>query len=118
MKTIYGLLLLVVILVPSACLAQQLTDPIVPSSVPITMDRFEVLARRIASFLIMISIVLSVIFLTFGGISYMVAGADESRVASAKLRIWHAIGGTAVVLGVGLILQTLSSILNQTFFGV
>jgi hypothetical protein len=117
-KFVYVSLMALAVLMPVLVLA-QLTDPIIPSSGPIpTLDRVEVLLRRIGTFLIMIAIVIAVIVLVWGGITYMTAGGDEAKATAAKTRIWNGIIGAAVVLAVGLILQTLASILTQTFFGV
>ena len=117
-KFAYVSLMALAVLMPVLVLA-QLTDPIVPSSGPIpTLDRIEVILRRIGTFLIMIAIVIAVIVLVWGGITYMTAGGDEAKATAAKTRIWNGIIGAAVVLAVGLILQTLASILTHTFFGV
>ena len=95
----------------------QVGDPIVPPSGPtLTLDRIETLLRRIGTYLIMIAIVVAVIMIVWGGISYMVAQSDDATTA-AKGRIWNGVIGAAVVLAVGLILRTLASLLTQSFFG-
>jgi protein-S-isoprenylcysteine O-methyltransferase Ste14 len=117
-KFAYISLMALAVFMPVLVLA-QLTDPIIPSSGPIpTLDRIEVILRRIGTFLIMIAIVIAVIVLVWGGINYMTAGGDESKAEKAKTMIWNGIFGAAIVLAVGLILQTLASVLTQTFFGV
>ncbi len=102
------------LLMPVLVLGQGIGDPIVPPSGPsLTLDRVEVLMRRVGTWLIMAAIIIAVIMIVWGGISYMTTGSEE-----AKKRIWNGVIGAAVVLAVGLILRTLASLLTQTFFGV
>ena len=82
----------------------------------LTLVEVENFIRRIASFLITVSLVIAVIFIIWGGISYMVAGADEAKAGTARTRIWNGIIGALVVLAVGVILQTLSGLVARTFF--
>lgn len=92
----------------------DINDPIVPPSGPtLTLNRIETLMRSVGTWLIMAAIIIAVIMIVWGGISYMTTGSDE-----AKKRIYNGVIGAAVVLAVGLILRTLASVLTQTFFGV
>lgn len=105
-----------ILLMPVLVFAQNL-DPIVPPSGPtLTLDRMEVLIRAIGTWLIMIAIVVAVIMIVWGGITYMLAQGDDTKVKTAQGRIWSGVIGAAIVLAVGLILRTLASILSQTFF--
>jgi len=111
-------LMVVMLLVPFLVLAQNINDPIVPPSGPtLTLDRMETLVRRIGTWLIMIAIVVAVIMIVWGGITYMFAQGDDTKVKSAQGRIWSGIIGAAIVLAVGLILRTLAALISQTFFG-
>jgi hypothetical protein len=113
------LMLLVLLMVPVLAFAQTLLPSFVPNpGPPLNLSRVEALIRRVGAFLMTIAIVIAVMTLVWAGIKYMLAGANENKVQDAKLSIKNGIIGAAVVLGVGLILQTLSSILTQTFFGV
>ena len=103
---------------PFLVFGQGVYDPIVPPSGPtLTLNRIEDLLRRIGTWMIMIAIVVAVIMIVWGGVSYMVAQSDDAT-KSAKSKIFNGIIGAAVVLAVGLILRTLASLLTQTFFGV
>ena len=82
----------------------------------ISLIEIEQLIRRIAGFLIVIGVVLAVIFIIWGGIMYMAAGGDPAKATLAKSRIFNGIIGAAVVLGVGVILQTIAGLVARTFF--
>lgn len=115
-------LVALVLFMPVLALGQVvpiITDPIVPPSGPtLTLERIEELLRDIGTWLIMIAIVIAVIMIVWGGITYMLAGGDDTKAQAARTRIINGIIGAAVVLAVGLILRTLASILTQTFFRV
>ena len=103
-------------LMPALVLA-QLPSPTSPfTGAPITLTDVQGIIETIARFLILISVVIAVIFIVWGGISYMSAGDDASRAGAAKSRIVNGIIGALVVLAVGLILQTLASLVNWTAF--
>lgn len=74
------------------------------------------LVTTIARFLVLISVVIAVIFIVWGGMMYMMAGDDTTKSGAAKSRIVNGIIGALVVLAVGLILQTLANVVNWTAF--
>ena len=82
----------------------------------LTLSRGEELIITVGNFLIGISIVLAVIFIVWGGITWMTAGSSEDAAGKARDRIKNGIIGAAVVLGVGLIIKTIESLVSQTFF--
>ncbi len=84
----------------------------------ITLTEIERLIEGIARFLSVISIVIAVIFIVYGGIRWIVAGAgNEDAAKNARSIIFNGIMGALVVLGVGVILQTLSGVVARSFFG-
>ena len=87
-----------------------------PAGQPITFDEIDNLIERVASFMIVTSVILAVIFIIWGGITYMAAGADTTKVAEAQTRIKNGVIGAAVVLGVGVIIQTIAGIVTRDFF--
>ena len=104
-------------LMPALVLAQGLPTPTSPyAGAPITLLDVQTLIETIARFLILVSVVIAVIFIVWGGIAYMSAGDDASKSGAAKSRIINGIIGALVVLAVGLILQTLASVVNWTVF--
>ena len=85
---------------------------------PITLTDVQDIIESVATFLIVISVIVAVIFIVWGGMMYMMAGDDASKSGAAKTRIVNGIIGALVVLAVGLILQTLASLVDfNTFFG-
>lgn len=115
-KFIYIGIMAMVIMMPVLVLA-ALTNPSVPvSGTALSLSEIEARIRQIAQFIIIVSVILAVIFIIWGGIMYMTAGGDEDKAASAKTRIWNGIIGAGVVLAVGVILQTLSALITRSFF--
>jgi hypothetical protein len=98
----------------------QLGTPTVPIGDPtgdtVDLTDIEGFITSIATFLITIALIIAVIFIIWGGIAYMMAGGDESKAGVAKSRIINGIIGAAVVLAVGVILQTLAGLIARTFF--
>ena len=103
-------------LMPALVLA-QLPVPTSPyAGTPLTMSDIQGLIETVARFLILISVVVAVIFIVWGGMMYMMAGDDVAKAGAAKSRIVNGIIGALVVLAVGLILQTLASLVDWTSF--
>ena len=116
-KLAKGVFVTAIVLMPVLALAQGLPTPTSPyAGAPVTLTDIQDLIGTIARFLIIISVVVAVIFIVWGGINYMAAGDDASRTSDAKARIFHGIIGALVVLAVGLILQTLATVVNWTVF--
>ena len=103
-------------LMPALVLAQLPTPTSPYAGAPITLTDVQGLIETVARFLILVSVVIAVIFIVWGGIAYMSAGDDTSKSGAAKSRIVNGIIGALVVLAVGLILQTLASLVNWTVF--
>jgi len=104
-------------LLPVITLAALTNPSPVLGGTPITLTEIQNLIEGIARFLIIISIVIAVIFIVYGGIRWIAAGSNEDAVKSAKTIVWNGIIGALVVLAVGVILQTLAGVVTRTFFG-
>lgn len=104
------------VLTPVLALAALPTPTPPVTGTGITLVEIEALLNRIAKFLIVVSIIIAVIFIVWGGILYMAARGDEGKVETAKSTIYNGIIGAAVVLGVGVILQTLAGVITRSFF--
>lgn len=103
------------VLFPLVVLAQLPT--VNPQPAPgLTLQEIENLIKRVAQFIIVLGVVLALIFIVVGGISWMKAGGDEEAAKKAKKRIWSGIWGALIVIGVGVILQTLAKVVTRTFF--
>lgn len=94
--------------------ANQLAD--LPAGQPVTIDEIDSLISRIAQFLVVISVLIAIIMIVWSGITYMAAGANATKVTEAQTRLKNAIIGAAVVLGVGVIIQTIAGIVTRGFF--
>lgn len=82
----------------------------------ISLAEVEAIINQIARFMIVISLVVAVIFIIYGGLRYMTAGGDPARVKAATETIKNGVIGALVVLAVGVILQTLAGLVSRTFF--
>ena len=110
--SVTALVLLMPVLVFAA-----LPNPTVPvTGGEVTLQEIQDRITQIAQFLIIIGVVLAVIFIIWGGIAYMFAGGDETKTGAAKSRIFNGIIGAAVVLAVGVILQTVAGLIARSFF--
>ena len=65
---------------------------------------------NIALFLIGIAMTIAVIFIVWGGIMWITARGDETKVKKAKAMVWQGILGALVILAVGVILSSLSNL--------
>ena len=89
----------------------------IPTGTPITLGEIGNLIQLIASFLIGLSLVVAVIAIAWAGISYMAAGEDTTKVAAARQKLVSALIGALIVMGIGVILSTLSGLVTRCFFG-
>ena len=87
-----------------------------PPGQPITFDTLNQIIGRIARFIIILGPILAVIFIVWGGITYMAAGSDTTKVDEARARIKNGIIGAVVVLGVGVIINTIAGVISGYFF--
>ncbi|MDP4001595.1 MAG: hypothetical protein Q8P69_00920 [bacterium] len=87
-----------------------------PPGNPITFNVITVLVTDIAQFMIVTSMILAVIFIVLSGIMTMMAQANPSRFSNGLLRLKHATIGAGVVLATGVILATVASIVDGSFF--
>lgn len=117
-KVAYVSMIALVLLMPVLVFA-ALPNPDVPlQGGAVTLSEIEARITQIARFLIIVGVVLAVIFIIWGGIAYMFAGGDEEKTKAAKARIFNGIIGAAVVLAVGVILQTVAGLIARSFFNV
>ncbi len=104
-----------VVFAPMIALALAVPTPPVGGE-PVTLRTIGDIIQQIVQFLIVISVVIAVGAIIWGGILWMIAGGNDDRVEQAKKTVTRGILGAAVVLAVGVILQTLSSVINRNFF--
>ena len=117
-KISYISLVMLVLLMPVLVFAALPTPTPPLGGGAVTLSEIEDRITQIARFLIIVGVVLAVIFIVWGGIMYMFAGGADDKVADAQKRIWSGVIGAAVVLAVGVILQTVSGLIARSFFNV
>ncbi|OGN27546.1 MAG: hypothetical protein A3A33_04990 [Candidatus Yanofskybacteria bacterium RIFCSPLOWO2_01_FULL_49_25] len=91
----------------------ELTPTNIPEGGGLDLPGVERLISNIGRYLIEIGVALAVIFIVWGGISYMLAGGNEEKSKAARGRIWNGIIGAAIVIGVGVIIMTLLRVIPQ-----
>ena len=77
------------------------------------------LARLIAivgTFFINIGVVLAIIAIVVSGIMYMRAGGNPTEVTKAQTWLKNALIGAFIILGVGLIINTVANVVTRQFF--
>ena len=87
-----------------------------PPGNAITFDDIDAVIRLIARFIIGISLTLAVIFIVWSGITIMTAQGNPTRFQNGLLRLRSALIGIAVIMAVGVILNTIASIVDRSFF--
>lgn len=95
----------------------QLVPTVTTPGQGVTLGELETLIGDIARFLVVISIIIAVIVIVLGGIMLMMARGNEEAAEKAKSTLKYGIIGALVVLGVGVILQTLAGVVARNFFG-
>lgn len=80
---------------------------------PVTLSEIQDRIQTVAQFLIVVSMVIAVIMIVYGGIRWMIS----SDPAEAKKIVTNGLIGAAIVLAVGVLLQTVAGLVTRSFFG-
>lgn len=106
-KKIYYGVISAALLAPVLALADS---GVVPPGQPIKLSSISQSIDLFARFMVYIGVAVAVIFIVWGGITYMTAGGDDTKLGTAKKRIIWGIVGAAIIIGVGVIINTLKAI--------
>ena len=87
-----------------------------PPGQAVTLDEVNNIFGTIARFLIGVSATLAVIFIIISGIMIMTAQGDPAKYKKGREMLKTAIWGTFVVLGVGVIINTVAALVTRSFF--
>lgn len=87
-----------------------------PAGQPITFNEIDNLIGQVAQFMVVTSVLIAVIMIVWSGITYMSAGSNTTKVTEAQTRLKNSIIGAAIVLGVGVIINTIAGIVTRDFF--
>lgn len=82
----------------------------------VTITTVENTILRIITFLVTFGVIIAVGMIIIGGIMWMTAAGNEDRATKAKDTILNGVKGAAIVLGVGIILRTIASLVSLDFF--
>lgn len=58
------------------------------------------------------AVVLAILLIIWGGVTYMTAGGDDTKIGNAKKRIIWGLVGVAIIIGAWAIIYIVASILN------
>jgi len=82
----------------------------------LTLTDIGVLIARVGSFLTGVGIILALIAVIVSGIMYMRAGAEPTKITSAKTWFKNVLLGALIVLGFGVIVSTIANVVSRQFF--
>src|SRR3989338_9907575 len=84
--------LAMVLLAPLIVWAQlpTVSPPIVPGT---SLAEVENLIRRVAQFILVLGVIAALIYIVLGGIAWMRAGDDQTKIGEAKTKIWSGVWG-------------------------
>jgi uncharacterized membrane protein len=102
---------------PVLVLAQEIPGTNLPGGTPITMEKIKDIIQTIANWLIIVGVIIAVIYIIWGGLMWMTARGDETKYKKAKEAMKHGLVGALIVLGVGVIIRTLTAVVVRSFFG-
>ncbi|MEK7659368.1 MAG: hypothetical protein AAB338_01795 [Patescibacteria group bacterium] len=95
----------------------QITIPIPQvSGQGLTLAEIGTLIARVGSFLTSVGVLFAIIAVIVSGIMYMRAGAEPTKITSAQSWFKNALLGALIVLGVGVIINTIANIVTREFF--
>jgi len=87
-----------------------------PTGEAVTLAEVEAIIILIARFLVIIGTVLLVIFIVISGIMYITARGDATRLKNAKTTFKNAIVAGLIIIGVGVIINTITAVITRRFF--
>lgn len=100
---------------------QQQLQPIIIPTPPVggqglTLAEIGTLIARVGSFFTTIGVLFAIIAVVVSGIMYMRAGSDTTKITNAKTWFRNALIGALIVLGVGVIINTIANVVTREFF--
>lgn len=104
--------LLALMAIPLFALALDAPDNPVPGpGDPVTPRKLADWIDAVAKFFLAVGVVIAVIFIVWGAVRYMFAQGGDT--GPAKTTIWNGIIGAAIILGIGLILETVKWLIDN-----
>jgi hypothetical protein len=87
-----------------------------PSGNPVTFDTVDNIIGVLFNFLIGLAGILMITSIVLSGIMMTMAGSDPAKFKSAQAMLRTAVIGSAVILGTGVILNTIMAVVDRSFF--
>lgn len=115
-RTIQKGIVIALALLPVVALAATLPNPTPPiSGTGVSVSELLGLINQVARWLIGISLVIVTIMIVYNALKMTIfSKGDDESVKEAKTSIKHAIIAALIIIGVGVILQTLVGIVNRS----
>ena len=82
----------------------------------LTLADIEDIIEDIANFIIVAAILIATIFIVWAGIKYATARGDSTKVSEATQTLKNGLIGAAIVLGIGVLLNTVKGVVSGAFF--
>ncbi len=82
----------------------------------LTLAELASLIAVVGSFLTNIAVLLAIIAIVISGIMYMRAGDKEANITKARGWLKNALLGALIILGVGVIINTIANVVSREFF--
>lgn len=70
----------------------------------------------VGSFLTNVGVIIGIIAIVWSGLMYMNAGSDTTKISKAQAWFKNALLGSLIVLGVGVLINTIANIVSREFF--
>ncbi len=95
----------------------QINIPTPPvSGQGLTLAELADLIAIVGSFFTSVGVLLAFIAIIWSGLVYMRSGSDQTKITNAKTWFKNALIGALIVLGVGLIINTIANVISREFF--
>lgn len=116
--TIYALAFLLIVGATSSVLAAPTFTPPAPivTGTPLTLDKIFNLVTDIVNFLLGIALVIGIGYIAYGAILWITSATDTKAVEGAKNTIKAAFIGIAIVLGFGILVNTIQEVIQSQSF--
>ena len=105
-----------ILLLPILTFAATVPVPTIEGGGGWSMATLVDILKSVSRFLIIVSVIIAVIMIIVGGIMWMLARDNEDMAGKARKTVVNGIIGAAIVLAVGVILQTIQLVISRGFF--
>lgn len=85
---------------------------------PFTVEGLYGIFKNLANWIFAFALLLAVIMIIWGGVSYMTAGGDEEKIGTAKKRVIWGLVGVAIILAAWGLIYLVGNILGITVPGL